>query len=63
MINEDFNKKFEELLEILKLIENKEFFVTIRNTYIPDRKIMKSYLEMLLNHLNDDKVSLIFFFF
>lgn len=45
---ETVQKRFNELLMVAKLIENTEFLIQLRNVAMPDRTIMKQFLEFLV---------------
>lgn len=45
---ETVQKRFNDLLMVAKLIENTEFLIQLRNVAMPDRTIMKQFLEFLV---------------
>lgn len=51
---EQCQKRFEQLSSLLKLVEKKEFFKTIRSYEIPNRKILPIFLEEILMHLDEE---------
>lgn len=47
-----FEKKFQELMQQLTQIENKNFLVTLRMLEIPDRTCMTTFLEFILKNID-----------
>lgn len=47
-------QKFSELLSIARLITNMEFLLQLRYTEMPNRNIMKQFLEFLTQHVKFD---------
>ncbi|XP_055841706.1 uncharacterized protein LOC129908902 [Episyrphus balteatus] len=51
---ERFEEMFKQLTSLLKLIENKVFFKTIRSYEIPSRRILPLFLDEILIHLDEE---------
>lgn len=50
-----FAKNFKNVMEMLSLIEEKDFLMSIRLTEIPDRSSMTTFLEYLLQNIDTNK--------
>lgn len=59
--NHDIEKPFNELYAMLKVIESPIFFSSIAEFELPDRKIMKKFLEYVSSRLSSNVSSLFYF--
>lgn len=51
---EAVQNKFSELFGVAKLITNTDFLLKLRNIEMPDRNVMKKFLEFLTQHIKFD---------